>query len=288
MKTIKFGPSGNSDSFYEQGHKSSIDMPKWLHDMGLNAYEYPCTRGVNIKRETAQKLGFEAQKHDIFLSIHAPYYINLAAQDQHKQEKNKQYLLDSLQAAQWMGAKRVVFHPGSCGKLNREKAMDLAITSLEKILEDAEPFIKQGISLCPETMGKQNQLGILDEVLYICSLHESLLPTIDFGHINALGNGSIKSKQDYTYILDQIQHRLKDERAYKFHVHFSRIEYTKAGEKKHCTLSDIQYGPEFEPLAELLAERELHPVIVCESRNNMAEDALKLKKIFEEKIHLVN
>jgi deoxyribonuclease-4 len=83
-RKIRFGPAGNSDSFYEQGYKSSVDMPKWLHEKGLSAYEYACTHGVNISEKTARAIGEEAGMYDIALSIHAPYYINLAAEDPEK------------------------------------------------------------------------------------------------------------------------------------------------------------------------------------------------------------
>lgn len=109
---VRFGPSGNSELFYDQGYKTSAEMPKWLYNMGLNAYEYSLTRGINIKEETARLIGKQAKIYDIAVSVHAPYYINLASQEKDKQEKSLKYILDSLEVAAWLGAKRVVFHPG--------------------------------------------------------------------------------------------------------------------------------------------------------------------------------
>jgi len=285
---IRFGPAGNSDLFYEQGYKSSVDMPKWLHDMGLNAYEYACTHGVKIREKTARAIGEAAKKYNIALSVHAPYYINLATEDPKKRVKTKRYILDSLQVAYWMGAKRVVFHPGSSAKMDRRRAFKNAADALKEIISDAREFVEKGIHLCPETMGKINQLGTVDEVLELCKLHESLIPTLDFGHINAMGQGSIKSCTDYMQIINSVRDALGEERTRYFHSHFSRIEYTNGGEKKHWTLKDIQYGPDFEPLAEVLVSQDLKPVIICESRGTMAEDAVKLKNIYDEKNHLFN
>ena len=89
---IRFGPSGNSDSFYDQGFKTSREMPKWLYDMGLNAYEYSITRGINLKEATAREIGEQAAKWGIAMSLHAPYYINLAGREEEGRKKSIQYL----------------------------------------------------------------------------------------------------------------------------------------------------------------------------------------------------
>jgi len=263
-------------------------MPKWLYHMGLNAYEYSLTRGINIKEETARLIGEEARKYNIAVSVHAPYYINLASPEKEKAEKSLEYILDSLEVATWLGATRVVFHPGSCAKISRQKANENVISMLKQLIGQAKDYLQSGIFLCPETMGKMNQVGTLDEILYFCSLHDNIVPTLDFGHIHARGLGAIKSKGDYEEIIDRVENAIGYERTKSFHSHFSRIEFTEGGEKKHWTMSDTEYGPEFSHLAEVIIERKLTPTIICESRGVMAEDALKLKNIYQEKITLSN
>lgn len=279
--TIRFGPSGNSLSFYQEGHKSSVEAPGWLAEMGLNAYEYSCAKGVKIKETTATKIGQEAYKNGIALSIHAPYYINMASIDPKKRCNSIQYIMQSLQVARWMGAKRVVFHPGSCGKTDRKKALTRALETMRGAIEEADRCGFGDIVLCPETLGKKNQLGSLEEVLEICRLDDRLLPTIDFGHIHAYTGGGLKTKDDFEAVLDAIEGVLGFEYIKNLHVHFSRVEYTKGGEKKHWTFADTQYGPEFEPLAEVLVKRKLQPIIICESRGTMAEDAMEMRKIYQ-------
>ncbi len=279
---IRFGPSGNSESFYEEGYKSSLDMPRWLRNKGLNAYEYSCTKGVRIKETTARNIGERAKKNNIFLSIHAPYYINLANPDEQKRENSKKYIMDTLLAAEWMGAQRIVFHPGSVGKLDREKAFEIAFNTFEEIIDYVYKKQLKDVILCPETMGKRNQLGTLEEILKLCKLDDKILPTIDFGHLYARNRGNLKRKKDFQDIIDIIEEQLGQERTRKIHIHFSRIEFTLAGEKKHWTYADSQFGPNFDPLAEVLVERNMTPVIICESRGTMAEDALIFKKIYEE------
>jgi len=278
---IRFGPSGNSKSFYDQGYSSSVQMPAWLKNMGLNAYEYQCSKGVNIGKSKAIEIGEQAKEHDIYMSIHAPYYINLISEDPEKKEKSIQYILQSMEAAVWMYAERVVVHVGSCTGIDRKEALKIAISSMKETIARADDLGLGNISICPETLGKINQFGTLDEILELCLIDERMIPTIDFGHLYARSGGKVNSVDEFAAVLERIEEVLGYERLKKIHAHFSRIEFTSGGEKRHWTLEDIQYGPEFDYLAEAICDKKMEPVIICESRENMAEDALKLKNIYE-------
>jgi len=281
--TARFGPAGNSQSFYDQGYKASIQMPGFLAEKGLNAYEYQCSRGIRISSKTAQELGREAQKNDIALSIHAPYYINLASAEEKSINNSKDYLLKSLEVAQWMGATKIVFHPGGAAKIERREAMLNASRALERILDEAYSRGLDGIFLCPETMGKKNQLGSLDEVLELTKIDpRRIRPAIDFGHLHAITGGSLKTKEDFCIILEKIGAALGAEVLKSFHAHFSPIEFTKAGEKKHWNLCDSQFGPEFLYLAEVIADWNLSPTIICESAGHQVEDARVFRNIYED------
>lgn len=278
---IRFGPSGNSQSFYDQGNKSSTQMPKWLYEIGLNAYEYQCSKGINISEATARSIGEEANKYNIFLSIHAPYYINMASPEIEKREGSKKYIMNTLEVARWMGANRIVIHTGSCSKVDRRWAVDTAKQVLRDCIKDADSSGLGDITICPEVLGKMNQLGDLDEILEMCKIDERLIPTIDFAHIHARGMGSLNSYDDFLAVASKIENELGYERLKRIHVHFSRVEFTKGGEKRHWSLTDTQYGPEFSLFAKLIAAKALEPVIICESRENMAEDALTMKEMYE-------
>jgi deoxyribonuclease-4 len=278
---IRFGPSGNSESFYEQGNKSSVQMPAWLAGMGLNAYEYQCSKGIKVSEQTARNIGEEALKNGIFLSIHAPYYINMASEEEEKRINSKNYILETLTVARWMGAKRIVVHTGSYSKVDRKWALQMACKVMKEVLAEARGQALDDIVICPEVLGKQNQLGSLEEILEMCKIDERLIPTVDFGHIHARGLGSLNSVEDFEEVLNKIENALGSERLKNLHCHFSRVEFTKGGEKRHWTIDDIQFGPDFEHLAIAIHKKKMEPVIICESRDNMAEDALKLKKIYE-------
>lgn len=278
---IRFGPAGNSISFYQEGYKHTFEAMAWLKEKGLNAFEYSFGRGVRIKEDTARRIGEEAKANKIQLSVHAPYYINLANQDEEKFEKNIRYFMESAEAATWLDAKRVVFHPGSPGKQDR----GVAFTNVKKNLLRMIALLKQAgyahLLFCPETMGKINQIGNLEEIIALVNLDEILLPTIDFGHLHTRGLGSLNSEADFERVLSQLKEGLPTEKFEQLHIHFSKIEYTKMGEKQHKTFADEGYGPDFENLAPLLVKYNMQPIIICESKGTMAEDANTMKTIYE-------
>lgn len=279
--TPKFGPAGNSISFKKQGFKSNKDIPKYLKQFSLNAYEYQCGHGVRISEKSAKEFGDLAMKNHITLSVHSPYYISMSSTETEKRENSISYILQTAKIAKAMGAKRIVIHTGSCAKISREKALMLSKHSFQSALEAIERE-KLDVTLCPETMGKFNQLGTLEEVLEICQTDERLIPCIDFGHLNARTLGKIKTKEDYRQILDKIENMIGRQRLQIFHSHFSKIAFTpQGGEKKHLTFEDTVYGPEFLPLAELIAEKQLSPTVICESAGMQAEDAAQMKNIYE-------
>lgn len=278
-----FGPAGNSDSFRQAGHKSLEDVPGYLHQMGLTAYEYQAGRGVRISQEKAAAFGEAARKIPIALSVHAPYYISLSSTDAQKRDNSIGYILASARAARAMGATRVVVHSGSCGKITREEALGLAKDTLRRALAAMDAEGLGDVHLCPETMGKVNQLGTVEEVAALCQLDERLIPCIDFGHVNARTFGGLRTGADFAAVLDIIGNALGEERLRHFHSHFSHIQYTEpGGEKCHLTFADTVWGPDFAPLAELVCRRELAPVFICESAGTQAEDAVVMKRMVEE------
>lgn len=276
----RFGPAGNPDAFYAAGHKASLQMPAWLEAQGLGAYEYQCSRGVTIREETARAIGGAAKLHDVKLSIHAPYFISLATEDDTIAANTRRHFMKSLQAAQWMGADRVVFHLGGPGKQPRHRAFERAAAFLAAIVAEAErEGLLDGVYLAPETMGKQNQLGNLDEVLTVCALSPHLVPALDFGHLHAVSGGGYTTRAEYEAVFDKVAARLGEAVAAAVQIHFSRIEFTKAGEKRHWTFGD-NYGPPHEPLLEVIAARGYRPRVICESAGTQAADARTMQEYY--------
>ncbi len=280
-----FGPSGSSASFIREGHKHTYEAPAWLALRGLGAYEYPAGNGISGSETTFRKIGEEARRCGIRLSLHAPYFISLSGTDPEKRLKSVHYITQSVRAARWMGADRIVIHAGSAASISREEAMKLAADTLWKTLEsleqsETEEDRAKPVILGVETMGKRNQLGTLAEVLTLCKMDRRLRPVIDFGHLNARENGLFFCADDYRRVFSEIADVLGAEALDDLHCHFSKIAYTPAGEKCHLTFEDHTFGPDYEPLMAVLAADGLSPRVICESAGTMAEDALAMQNCY--------
>ncbi|HHU42848.1 MAG: TIM barrel protein [Christensenellales bacterium] len=277
---IKFGVSGNSNSFYEDGFSSTIDAAKWCKSKGLDLYEYSFGRGIKMRDQTAVEIGNEFKLYNIEMSVHAPYYINFANSDPQKIQNSLMYVINSLEKAKFLQAPRVVFHTASQGKMSREEAFNLTKLNIMLLMEKIAEKGYTDFILCPETMGKVGQIGTVEEIIEICNMAPYFYPCVDFGHINARERGILNTKKDYQLIIDKLLDNLPSQKVKYMHIHFSKIEYGERGEIRHLTFEDKKYGPEFEPLAEVLYKNTLQPHILSESDGTQAEDAMEMKKIY--------
>ena len=274
-----FGPGGNSEAFKLAGGKSTLQAPAWLNSIGLNAYEYEAGNGLSASPTMLRAIGREAQIHNIKMSYHAPYCISLSGIDPEKRLKSVGYIKQSLDAAYCLGANVIVVHTGSAAKITRDEAMRLAADTLAHTLAEVDTH---GVKIGLETMGKKNQLGTLDEVLELCRIDSAFVPVVDFGHLNARECGGVfNSAEDYYNVFYKIGDKLGDSVARELHCHFSMIEWTGAGEKRHLTFDDEVYGPRYEPLCQTIAENGFSPTIICESAGTQTRDAKRMRMAYE-------
>ena len=278
---IKFGPSGNSESFYAAGYKHTEEAAAFVKERGLDCFEYSFGRGVRMTEEKAISIGEAFQKAGVEISVHAPYFINFANPDDEMAAKSYGYVLDSAKMCKIMGGKRIVFHPAAQGKATREDAVALTEERLKVLRDYIYCNDLQDMIFCPETMGKHAQIGTVEEIVRFCKVDPVYTPCVDFGHINAREGGSLKTAGDYEDRLSYMISELGYERMKHFHVHFSKIMYGAKGEVKHLTFADEVYGPEFSTLAGVLKKLNLYPYIVSESDGTQVEDASDMKKTYE-------
>ena len=276
---IRFGPSGNSEAFYEEGHKETAEAPEWLNKMGLNAFEYSFTLGQFLSDKTAEKILAEGKKYDIEFSVHAPFYINFVNSSDTARENNYKFMMNSVEGLKKLNGRHCVFHIGSQLKLSREEAFK---TLKDNFLDFVHEFQKteSGVFLCPEAMGKYTQMGTVDEIFEICSWSDCLIPTLDFGHINCVMQGALKTKEDFMAILKKGIDKIGFEKMRDLHIHFSKIMYGAKGEIKHLTFDDTVYGPEPLPMLEAIHKLNLEPVIISESAGTQARDSKIMRDLY--------
>ncbi|MDR3291840.1 MAG: TIM barrel protein [Methanobrevibacter sp.] len=269
---IIFGPAGRPVDYNGPAYKA----PEYIADEGLSAYEYQAGRGLRIGEKSSNILKEESDKHDVLISIHAPYFINLSSNNKKTINNSIDILFKSAQVGECMGAYRIVFHPGYYLK-SKENTLKIAKSTINKVLEKIDQSEITNFTFSPETTGKKSQLGNLSDIIAICREFNNFEPTIDVAHLHARDNGLIQTKNDYNKIFSTIEDELDIKR---LHCHFTRIEYIKSGERRHHSLNELDYGPDPKYFLESLIECDFKATVICESPL-LDQDALILKRLYE-------
>jgi len=273
----RFGPAGIPPIFRILGAQS-FDVPRLLREEGLDAFEYQAVRWgqkPQMKQEDAERLGVEARKNDVLLSMHGSYYVNLSGKKE-VVEASKRRIVACATAARWMGAYVVVFHMGFYGLVEKSYAFRNCVNALKDIVATMNSLGIRNVKLGPETMGRVFQVGNLDEILTICEEVEQTQLVIDWSHLHARHQGRFRKVGDFRAVVEEVERRLGTEAARNMHCHFSKIEYTDKGERRHHVLDETRYGPDFEMLAEVIAEFNMNPVMICETPI-LDVDAMKMR-----------
>ena len=274
---VLFGPSGKPVNYKGPVYKAT----KYIKDEGLDSFEYGAVRGVRISEKSANVLKEGSKENNILVSMHGPYYINLCSVTEKTVNSSIEHLFKSAKAGEWMGAYRLVFHPGYYSKRDPEVAMSEAKKTIDRLLERCEEEGIENYTFSPETTGKRTQLGNVNEIVELCSEYDHFEPTIDFAHVHARGRGYLNTKDDYNCIFSAIEDNLDIDR---LHFHFTTIEYGDGGEIKHHTLEEgDEYGPELRDLLEILIENDWKANIICETPKR-DEDAIVMKNIYQSMI----
>ncbi len=266
---VRFGPAGLPLGYKGKSHR----VCSYIREIGLDAYEYQATYGVRISKQSALKLKENSQDNDIRVSMHGPYYINLSSNKDEVVERSIQRLIQSARAAEWMGAYRIVFHPGFYTNHTPDEAMKKLNKAVEDLNEQLESLGIKNYIFAPETTGKKSQLGSLGEIIEICRSHEKFTPTVDFAHLHARDCGLLKDKKDYGKIFELLEEELDID---TLHCHYTHIEFTDKGERRHHTLCE-DYGPPLEPLLVEIIERGWDVTLICETPLR-DEDAILMQR----------
>jgi len=278
---IKIGTSGIPPNFWKtefsKGKDSRVNMPLWIHDIGLNAYEVLYTYGARMREENALKIKENAEKNNIWLTVHAAYYVVLTSIDLNGIKRSQGELLKAIKLADLMNAHNVILHPGYYGE-DPIKARERFILNLKPVVAEMKELGINKPKISPEIGGKKSQLGSLDDIITICENVECTVPCIDFAHLHARENGSLKTTERYTQIFNEIEKRLGKEVLKKLHCHFYPVDYTIKGEKVHKAYNEKEYYPHFEEFADTIKEYKMKPTIISESHDSQDLAGFEMKK----------
>ncbi|MCX8180585.1 MAG: TIM barrel protein [Thermofilaceae archaeon] len=271
---LRFGPAGIPHRAKSRTTKHGIIEVKAI---GLDAMEIEFVRKIGLTDTTARDVRTIARNLDVALTVHAPYYINLASPDKDKVEASVRRIYQSAVIGNMAGAWSVCFHAAYYMGRSSEKVYRLVKEVLVKLVKSLQD---QGIEiwLRPETTGASSEFGDLNELLKLCSELEMILPVVDFAHLHARSGGLINSYEEFSTVLTTLENALGSIVLENMHIHVSGIQYNEKGEVKHLNLkdSDLRY----EELMKTLWDFKIKGVLICESPN-LEEDATLLKNTYE-------
>ncbi len=257
----------------------TIGTIEYLAGLGLMAFEIGWVRAVRVSAKTCASIRAAAENVGVQLSVHAPYYINLNA-DEEEWPKSRQRLMDAAHYGHLAGATDIVFHPGSYFGKDPQTVLETAIPRLRACVQELRSDGDE-VTLRPETMGKSAMLGSLEDTLVMAQEVEGVEPCLDFAHLHArTGDGSLNSYEEWIAILETIERALGPKALNRLHCHLSGIAYSERGEQKHLMIADSDL--DLTALLRALHDKGCAGRILCESPEDMDKDALRIKSAWEQ------
>jgi deoxyribonuclease-4 len=270
--SFRFGTVGSPSSTPAKPG-GSIGTVRHLAGMGLKAYELAWVQSVRVSEATCAAIREAAIEHQVSLSIHAPYFINLNADDA-EWPKSRKRLMDAAHFGNLAGATDIVFHPGSYFGRPSGEVLEVALPRLRGCMEELRTA-GNPVTLRPETMGKSAMLGSLEDVLVMAHEVQGVAPCLDFSHLHARGgDGSVNSREEWQRILTSYSDVLGKDALTHLHGHLSGIEYGPKGERHHLMLRDSDM--DLSSLMQALVDMQCGGRILCESPQ-MDVDALHIQ-----------
>ncbi|MBP1703432.1 MAG: putative endonuclease [Chloroflexi bacterium] len=276
LPDFRFGTVGSPISTPKKPG-GSVGAVQRLAELDLSALELGWVQSVRVSEETCANIRLAAQERDVLISVHAPYFINLNADDE-EWPKSRKRLMDAAHYGNLAGATDIIFHPGSYFGLPPEQVLPKSIERLQECVTELRQATNPVI-LRPETMGKSAMLGSLADTLAMSQAIPGVLPCLDFAHLHARpGDGSMNTYDEWHRVLETYANTLGNSALHNLHVHLSGIEYGPKGEKEHLPVeeSDLKLTALFQALRDFSCQGR----ILCESPA-MEDDALILKEKWE-------
>ncbi|MBN2477831.1 TIM barrel protein [Candidatus Micrarchaeota archaeon] len=254
---------------------STLEGVVCCHELGLGGMEVQFGRGVKGKEEYFEKVGEKSRELDVYLSSHAPYYINMC--NKKTKKKSIRWLLDAAKATQLMNGRITVFHPGAYMGMPKEEAFKTAVIHLKEAYAQAKDEGIKKVKFGAETVGKLASFGHLDEILKLYKEAPNVKPVIDWAHLLATGT-KLNKEADYREVIKKVEKTIPD--YFKdFHFHFSEINYTEKGERNHLVLG-TKNKPSYKILLKIIKEHGYSGTVVCETPE-IDKDALKMQKYYK-------
>jgi deoxyribonuclease-4 len=272
MRALLFGTGGVPHSTPK---RSSLAGIRQIRELGLDCMELAFVRRVAMGEKTASEVRQAAQEHEVWLSVHAPYYVNLNSPEADKVKASRQRILQAARVGWLCGAQSIVFHPAFYHDDPPEIVYQRVRRHLIELTEELRDE-GSGTILRPETTGRASQFGTLEELLMLSKEVEGVAPCVDFAHLHARTGGD-NSYKEFVALLELIKGELGQAGLEDMHIHISGIDYGPSGERKHLNLADADLR--YIELLQALRDFEAGGLVICESPS-LEEDALLMQRVY--------
>lgn len=272
---LRFGTGGVPKS---AAKPTTLDGLKRLHELGLNCMELEFVHGVKLSAEGAAPIREFAEAHDIALTAHGPYYINLASLEPQKVGASRSHLLQTAKACAAVGAMSFTFHAAFYQGRPEDEVFALVKTELIKLKAEMDAAGVGHIQIRPELTGKPTQLGSLEELIRLSQEIEGVLPCIDFAHAHARSGGHHNTPEQFEQLLSTLERELGKEILQDMHIHLSGINYSPKGERNHLPIEEADL--DWRGILDALNAHDVSGVVVCESPE-LEDDALVMQHYYQ-------
>lgn len=271
---LKIGPAGLPSCLKKGDYRHAVAMLR--NELDLDAIEVEFVYGARMKPEIAVELGQIARRHDVALTVHAPYYINLNSVEKAKRDRSRNHIISSARLADSMQARSVTFHAAFNLGMKPDDVFKAVHSEINMILSElsAEGI---SVSLRPELTGKPSQWGSLEELVRLAEAIPEVSFCIDFAHLHARTGGKYNSYAEFASVLDFISKRLGDSVLKNMHLHVAGINFGKAGERNHLAFSESSFN--YSELLKALYDYRVTGSLICESPI-LEQDAIILARAY--------
>ena len=304
---IRFGVAGYPPAFKRSQYKKDrTDILRWLADLRLDAFELQMTYGPRMSAENCSRFRRLSEETGVKLSVHASYFIVFTSDDRTKIQQSSETLKRTYEAADQLGARTVVLHPGALYGGDGSDVLDRFVENAGNCLRGIG---RTNIGLFVETAGKIGQLGSVREILEICERVDGVFPCIDFGHVHARTLGTLEDPRQIELVVAQLEAFLRSRKEPRIHFHFTPIHFGPRGEIQHRAIHDrypppVQqtlfkeyapgeqsrdglFHPRVEPIAAAIARLDFDFTIISETHDSQEEGALALMSSVRAQTELV-
>ena len=257
----------------------------WYPEYATTGWEL---QGAEVILESAviPKIRELKENTGVYLSMHSPMTVSIGSTKPGVRFMSTETVCKHLKAMQDIQpgvTNRIVVHAANISDRTPEEVYEVQRKTLWSLwFKMKEKGLLDNSLICLENLGKINQVGTVEDICRLCGLTDNFIPCIDFGHLHGRSLGKfLNTKEEFEQVFSQLYASLPAWKVDCMHIHFSKLEYTNKGERRHVPFDVREAGPKPANFLRSLPDRPgFNPVIVCESPKPYT-DGMKLKRNYE-------